>query len=221
MRVLPVEGVVESGVGGHVEGVGAAVAAVVVGESGDHGGVVGAEFGWCEDDAEAMAFGGLRELCAEEGVAGDAAAECDDGGVVVLSGLDGLGDEDVDDGGLEGGDEVGEHVVGDVAELVVGVEEGGLDAGEGEVEAVFGGDGLAGGAGEGSGEGVGVGVGALGEPVDDGASGISEAEDLGGLVEGLAGGVVEGGADDGGVAVVLDEDDGGVSAGDDEGEDGE
>jgi len=46
-------------------------------------------------------------------------------------------------------------------------------------------------------EGDGVGVAELGESVDPGASGIAEAEELGNLVIGFAGGVVEGATDEG------------------------
>ena len=49
------------------------------------------------------------------------------------------------------------------------------------------------------GEGYGLGVAVGGEVVDPGAAGVAEAEELGYLVEGLAGGVVDGVAD---VAVV-------------------
>ena len=68
------------------------------------------------------------------------------------------------------------------------------------------------------GEGYRPGVAVGGERVDPGAAGVAEAEELGYLVEGLAGGVVDGVAD---VAVVppgvavLGEIEVGVAAGDD------
>src|ERR1039457_1623027 len=73
--------------------------------------------------------------------------------------------------------------------------------------------------GEGEGHGVGVAVG--GEGVDPGTAGVAEAEELGDLVEGFAGSVVEGAADEGvgpgglgGAAEIKV----GVAAGDDQGE---
>ena len=70
-------------------------------------------------------------------------------------------------------------------------------------------------------EGDGVGVAVLGEGVDPGASGIAEAKELGYLVEGFAGGIVEGAADEGvapGVVGGAGEIEVGVAAGDDQGE---
>ena len=73
---------------------------------------------------------------------------------------------------------------------------GGLGAGRfaGEVELCFD-------LGEGEGDGVGVAV--LGEGVDPGTSGIAKSEELGDLVIGFAGGVVEGAADEGVVPGVV------------------
>ena len=113
-------------------------------------------------------------------------------------------------------------------------EDGGLDAAEGEVEvrafvvlvgafllvmpsrevAVFD-------LGEGEGDGAGVAVG--GEGVDPGAAGVAEAEELGDLVVGFAGGVVDRAAyvavGPGAIAsLLLGEVEMGVAAGDDEGE---
>ena len=122
------------------------------------------------------------------------------------------------------------HAVGlDVA------EDGGLDAAEGEVE---GGAGVLGVAGllvgqrdagavrarldrvELEGHGAGVAVGR--EGVDPGATGVAEAEQLGDLVVGLAGGVVDGAADvlvaPGACGALRGEVEVGVAAGDDEGE---
>ncbi len=47
------------------------------------------------------------------------------------------------------------------------------------------------------GKGYGMGVAVQGEVVDPGATGIAEAEELGDLVVGFAGGVVDGAADEG------------------------
>jgi len=85
--------------------------------------------------------------------------------------------------------------------------DGGLDAAEGEVETggvgvgeVFAGElggGVAGGFGLdlGCSEGDGFGVAVDGEGIHPGAAGVGQAEQLGDLVEGLAGGVVEGFSD--------------------------
>ena len=108
------------------------------------------------------------------------------------------------------------HVVGfNVA------EDGGLDAAEAEEEWSFGGTpavSMRFGFDLREGEGYRLGVAVGGEVVDPGAAGVAEAEQLGDLVEGLAGGVVDGVADvavvPGGVAV-LREIEVGVAAGDD------
>ena len=73
------------------------------------------------------------------------------------------------------------------------------------------------------GEGHGVRVADAGEGVDPGAAGIAEAEELGDLVVGFAGGVVDGAADEGvgpGAVGGAGEIEMGVAAGDDEGEGG-
>ena len=57
-----------------------------------------------------------------------------------------------------------------------------------------------------------------GEAFDFRAAGVGEAEEAGDLVESLAGGVVDGSADDRVVADAADMDEEGVSAGNDEGE---
>ena len=69
------------------------------------------------------------------------------------------------------------------------------------------------------GKGHGVRIAVLGEGVDPGTSGIAEAEELGDLVVGFAGGVVEGAADEGvvpGAVGGAGEIEVGVAAGDDE-----
>ena len=84
-----------------------------------------------------------------------------------------------------------------------GAEDGGFKAGEGEVEA---GD-L--GVGEVIFFGVAFGCGSG----DGGAAGVGETEDFGDFVEAFADGVVQGGADDVEVVVLLHFDDLGVAAG--------
>ncbi len=78
-----------------------------------------------------------------------------------------------------------------------------------------------GGEAEGNGEGVAEG----GEGVDPGAAGVGETEEFGDLVEGLAGGVVDGAAkglveEGGGGGVAVRAVEVGVAAGDDEGDEG-
>jgi len=125
----------------------------------------------------------------------------------------------------------------EVVELDV-AEDGGLDAGEGEEEmgVEVGDGGGEGGLGAGraagemelgldlrKGEGDGEGVAVAGEGVNPGASGITEAEELGDLVVGFAGSVVDGAADEGvGPCAVggTGEKEVGVAAGDDQGEGG-
>jgi hypothetical protein len=137
-------------------------------------------------------------------------------------------------------EEAGGAGVGLFAEVVEFdvAEDGGLDAGEREEEmGVEVGDG-GGESGLGAGslagemelgldlrksEGDGEGIAVAGEGVDPGASGITEAEELGDLVVGFSGGVVDGAADEGvGPCAVggTGEKEVGVAAGDDQGEGG-
>jgi len=269
------------------------------GGGGDHDGVVCGEGEGGEGYGKFMSHCIGGEAAAEFGVGGDSARDEDGAGTEMLGGGEGLLEEIPDNGvleageeieglGLEGvaGDELGDgfegglEIVGDgSAELDCGLhgvglgvaENGGFDAGEGEVEArvgggigvelggsecgglsaaqlrcfgrddggcwlarsgylhfacgsgrddrVFGQAGLNGGEGEGDGAGVAVG----GEAVDPGAAGVAEAEEFGDLVEGFAGGVVDGAADVAvhpSLAFLCSEIKVGVASGDDEGEDG-
>ena len=102
-------------------------------------------------------------------------------------------------------------VKSDATFFLDGAEDGGFEAGEGEVEGVF---------CFGVGEGVFFRVAGFGGGGDGGAAGVGEAEDFGDFVEAFADGVVEGGADDVEVVVAGHADDLGVAAGDDEGEEG-
>ena len=168
-----------------------------------------------------MSLGG--EAGAELGVGGDTAGDEDGAGAEAPGGGEGLLEEVSDDGVLEAGEEVEglglERAVGDQSDDSFGggfevvedgaagfddrrhgvglgvAEDGGLNAAEGEVEArVGGGFGMAsfdGGEGKGNGSGVTVGS----EAIDPGASGVAETEEFGDLVEGFAGGVVDGAAD--------------------------
>lgn len=103
------------------------------GSEGDHGGVVGGEIFGGEFELEAGLLGALGEGGAEAGVAGDAAGDGDEGFAGVLGGGDGFGDEDVDDGFLEGGGEVVEVGLG-IGDFFKGVEHGSFEAAEGEGE---------------------------------------------------------------------------------------
>jgi hypothetical protein len=76
-------------------------------EAGDDGGVVEAEVEGREMDGAALAGGGFEETGAQTGVGGDASADGDGGTGVATGGAEGLLHEDVDDGLLERGDDVG------------------------------------------------------------------------------------------------------------------
>ena len=95
---------------------------------------------------------------------------------------------------------------GDAAFFLNGAEDGGFEAGEGEVETVD----------FGVGEAIFVGVAFFCGLSDGGAAGVGEAEDFGDFVEAFADGVVQSGADDVEVVVLGHADDLSVAAGDDE-----
>lgn len=125
----------------------------------DHRGVVGGEGERGKGDREALGGGFGLKTAAQLTVGGDSAGDDDAAGSKALGGGQGLADEDADDGVLEARDEVeglgvhqGERVFGtgvrDLRERgLAGVgglphavrlhvaEYGGLDTGEGEVEA--------------------------------------------------------------------------------------
>ena len=155
------------------------------------------------------------ELAAQQAVGADAAGDGQLAHVVVDGGALHLLDEEAHDGLLDGGAEVGLVALDEVGvflqPVAQEVEEGGLDAREGVVVAcdVW------------CGEGVGVGVALLGEAVDDGTSRVAEVHDLGGLVDGFACGVVDGGAEALDVEVVAQQQYLGVAAGDQQADEGE
>ncbi len=244
-------GLAEAELGGGGEVFGGEVAGEEFGPGGggDHGGVVGGEGEGWEGDGEAAAGGFGGETAAEFGVGGDATGDDEAAGSEGLGGGEGLAEEVADDGVLEGGDEVeglgveeGEGFGGGGFEGGVGgegeaagfdglghlirlgiAEDGRFDSAEGEVVAGGGGGGAGFDVAEVEGDGAGVAVG--GEGVDPGASGVAEAEEFGDLVEGFSSGVVYGAAYvavvPGGFPALLGEVEVGVSAGDDEGEEGE
>ncbi|MFT6239686.1 MAG: hypothetical protein ACJAQT_001767 [Akkermansiaceae bacterium] len=160
-------------------------------------------------DFHARVFSGGGEGFLEGSVAGDAPGEGDEGVAVFLRGVDCFFDEGVEDGFLERGADVGEVGLGffDLLELV---EDGGFEAGEGEVEGgVF---------KDGTGEAVGFGVTLAGVLFDFGAAGVGELEHAADFVEGFACGVVDGSPNKVVLAVGRDSDEHGVTAGDDEAE---
>lgn len=67
----------------------------------DHGGVVGAERGICEDELDIFFCAAGFEGVAKGVVETYAAGECEDGDVFGVGGADAFLDKDIDDGGLE------------------------------------------------------------------------------------------------------------------------
>ena len=81
----------------------------VMGRSvGDHERVVSEEVGWGEEEFESGSFGLRCEGLAEGGVGADATADGDGATVGLAGGFEEFGGQHIDDGGLEGGAEVGE-----------------------------------------------------------------------------------------------------------------
>src|SRR3989304_5290411 len=132
---------------------------------------------------------------------GGAAGEEDAARVERLGGADGLPDEDVDDGGLEGGGDVGDGRPG----LLGGAGDSRLEAAEAEVGAA---------SQPGAGQARRPRPGRARPALDGGAAGEAEAEDARRLVERLAGGVVARAADEAVAAAALGEDELAVAAGD-------
>src|SRR6266516_2208510 len=145
------------------------------GGRGDHGRVVGG--------VRERSEPGVGQRRAELRVRGHAADDGDLLGARALRSLARPLDERADDGPLVARGEVGAPLVDlSVPKCANLVQERRLEAGEGEVEA---GDAR-------DREVVGVGVALAGQPVELGTARIAEAEQAGALVEGLAGGVVDG-----------------------------
>ena len=80
---------------------------MVGGGVGDHEGVVGEEVGGREEEFEAVLFGLGGEGLAEGGVGADPAAHGDGAAAGLPGGFEEFGGQHIDDGGLEGGAEVG------------------------------------------------------------------------------------------------------------------
>jgi len=203
-----------------VEGCGSARLEEMIGERSDGDGVVETESKGREMDGAVLAGGGFGEPGTQTGVCGDASADGDLGTMMAAGGTEGFLDEDIDDGFLEGSDDVGELLRGHGDGAAPGgvlsvdmIEDGGLEPGEGEVEGVA--------VDERTWEIDGTGVAGARETVDDGAAMVGgrgeEVEEPGDLVEGFAGGIVDGGAEELGFEGRGDEVEIGVSARDDEG----
>jgi len=131
-------------------------------------------------------------------VAADSARESDEFELVFFGGVERFFDENLGDGVLDRGAEVGELVGGSLAafgvELGEGVEDGGFESREGEVEVVEG-------LGETLREGERFGVSGLRLFFNFGATGVGKAEHFSCFVEGFASGIVAGGAE---VFIVTD-----------------
>ena len=178
-----------------------------VARGGDHGGVVTAEVAVGDDEADTVLLTEAGEGRADVAVGGDTACK-NEGGYPLGFGLEGeirLLDDALHDGVGIGGGQVG---AADGLPLLLGlvdeVEGGGLETAEGEVQIVP----LDGGAGEGEGLGVAL----VGQLVQSGTAGIGHTDDAADLIEGLAAGIVAGGADLGEGGVVLHHVEGGMAA---------
>ena len=184
----------------------------------DHRSVVGAQGRSRHDQRQATGLGLARQPCSQHRVRRDAAAHHDRARVGRLGGPDRLGHEDVDDGVLEAprqlrDDVVGERRLGGLGQARVGAGLGDdpagsrLEAREAQVvrvaqprprkDAVVPGRGL-------------------GRPTDRRPARVAEPQQATDLVEGLAGGVVEGRAEQPVGEVVAHLGDEGVAAGHDQ-----
>ena len=155
---------------------------------GDHQGVVGEEVGWGEEEFESGAFGLGAEGLAEGGIGADAAADGEDLVAGLAGGFEEFRGEDIDNGDLDGGAEVGEICLRGWAVFFEEDADRCFEAAEAEIEIAR--------VDHAPGEIESGGVCIRSEAVDEDAAGIAEAEEFGGFVEGLAGGVVEGAAEE-------------------------
>lgn len=177
----------------------------IASDGADHGGIVGAELGRRDADGDRAT---ALELFAEAGIGGDAPGDEDVAGAELAGEAGCFAGEDIDDGLLELPSDFGHGI----AALADGVEDGGFEAAEAEVEGA-----VQPGAGEVE----------RGWPTFEGGfsdvrtAGEGQAEEPPGFVEGFSGGVVAGAADALVLSVATHEDEVGVSAGDDEAEGGE
>jgi len=188
------------------------VAPEVVGQDGHHGGVIAAEGACGQSEGAAQTVRGGGEFPAQEAVADDAARRGDAADSATPGRANRLGDKHVDDGGLDAGAKVaqGGGVGGEVRVVAQEIPDGGFQPAEAEVQGRV--------VAQRPGEVESVGLAAFGELIDDGSAGVGEAEQFGGFVEALAGGVIESGAEDDVVKRAGDVDEQGVAAADDEGD---
>ncbi len=179
----------------------------------DHRGVVGAELQRHELEADALFLAELGDRGAQRTVGGDAAAERDRVPVALLQRPLQFRGQLPDHGGLEGGGEVGPplgHAL--LAELAAAVDERRLQPAEAEIEA-----GVAGHRDRHLERGR---VALLGQLLQRRPARVAEPEQPRRLVEGLAGGVIEGLAQDLVAPVVPHPRQQGVPAAGDEAEEG-
>lgn len=96
---------------------------------GDHAGVVGSERRRGETEFDSFVLAGEAECFLEGFIAGDASGKGDDLMARSFGGEESFTDQGIDDGGLEGGANVGKLRLW-VVELLELVKNGGLEAGE-------------------------------------------------------------------------------------------
>jgi hypothetical protein len=182
---------------------------------GDHGGVVGGERERGDMDGPSLTVAEIEQSLAEGSVGGDAAGKGDmaDGGIV--GGKAEFAQEDIDNGGLQGGAEV-RKVLGDEVGIVAkpvteGIEKGCFQSAE---TVIVGGDvRLA--------ENESLRVALSGEATDVRATGVRQSEGFGTLVESFAGGVVDGLSEDSHAVGRVHANDLGIPTGNEQAEIGE
>lgn len=96
---------------------------------GDHTGVVGSERRPGEAEFNSFVLAGEAEFFLKRFIAGDTSGKGDDFVARFFGGEEGFTDQGIDDGGLEGGANVGKLRLW-VVELLELVKNGGLEAGE-------------------------------------------------------------------------------------------
>ena len=196
----------EVGINSDIEWVGGAVFGSEESGEGDHAGVVGGERRRGGLHSYAHVLGGDGEGFLQGAVTGHSAGKGDQGVAGLAGGLDRFFNEGIDDSSLERCADVGEVCLG-IVELLELIKDGGLEAGEGKMKGRV--------LEMSAWEGEGFWVAFAGVLFDFGPTGIGELEHAADFVEGFAGGVVDGAADELVLSVRLDVDEHGVAAGDD------
>ena len=180
--------VFETGDGRDVERGKFAVAVAVVSRHGDHRGVVGRELEFGQEGPPAAPCSGLGDAVAQPRVGRDASGDVADAG--LFRGADELVEQDLDDGCLQRGAEVGLVALDELRVLGHGVaqrvEERGLETRERVVVTLH----------VGACEAEGLRVALLGQAVDHRSARVGESHHLGALVERFACGIVDRRADD-------------------------